>query len=193
MSTKGNSTLLFAPLAEDDPEKVTVAAKKLAALIDMKPTLTIGDTVVYADDVPQESDNSVTGGKLAFTVYNEDVDIINPVLGKKGTKKQIAGASDKEITDYESNGNDEPQYIKLGYIQALSGGRYKAIMFKKVKLSPYETESKTKEDKTTYTHSEIEGTIFLLDDGSYKLDAVCANKDDAVKTLQSFFVVKEAA
>ena len=183
MSTKGLCSIMFAPLSDTDDTKYTAEPSKFAAAIESKPSMDISDTKVYADNVPQECDNSVTGGKLVLTVYNEDVKIVNPLLGKTSKTTTIG---EEQVVVWESNGNDKAKYIGIGYIETTAKG-YKATMYKKVQLNPYETNSKTKEDKVSYNHSDIEGTIFLISDGSYKKEAICETKEAAIEALKSFF------
>lgn len=187
MANIGLRSFLYGKL--DEATGTYEAPKKLAGAIEFKEDLTTNDSKLYADDVLEESDTSVTGGKITLGVDDDDDAIFAPLLGKSVEKSQIG---EEEVNVVTSRTNDEPAAIGFGYISRKNKGRYKAYFYPKIKFAPYSVEGKTKEEKLEYTTPSVEGTLFPLEDETYRKEATVENLELAVKALESFFVQNTA-
>ncbi len=181
MANTGLSTFLH---AERDDEKGTYAVPgKLAGAIDIKEALDRNDAKLYADNELQDSDNSVTGGKITLTVDDDDDAIFAPVLGETVEEIQVDGKDYKKVI---SKTMDVPPGQGFGFITQKNGGKYKVSFYPKVKFTRGDEEAKTKEDKTEYTTPSVEGTIYPVD-GDYKMKISVNTLEEAKKVLYSLF------
>ena len=79
MANTGLSTFMHAKRDEKTGEYA--APGKMAGAIEFKETLDRNDAKLYADNELKDSDTSVTGGKLALTVDDDDETVFAPILG----------------------------------------------------------------------------------------------------------------
>lgn len=180
MAITGVSTFIHAPLEEKTNRYGT--PEKMAGAVDFKETLDRNDAKLYADNELKDSDTSVTGGKLALTIDNDDDTIFAPILGETVEKAQIKG---KEYNVVCSRTSDIPAYQGFGYIATKNGGKYKAIFYPKVTFVRNDEEAKTMEDKTEYTKPGVEGTIYPVD-GTYKETVTVDTLEEAKAALYYF-------
>lgn len=182
MAQIGLKSFLFGEL---DEETMTYAEpSKLAGAIEFKESLTTNDAKLYADDVLQESDTSVSGGTVTLGIDDDDDTIFAPLLGK--TVQEVTIGEEK-VKVAVSNTGDLPKAVGFGYITSKTKERYKVYFYPKIKFSPYSTDAKTKEDKLEYTTPSVEGTLFPLEDGTYKKESTVNSMAMAVNVLKSFF------
>ena len=161
--------------------------KKLAGAIEFQESLTTNDAKLYADDVLQESDTSVSGGTITLGIDDDDDAIFSPLLGKTVTKIML---EEESIDVSVSNTEDDPKAVGFGYITKKTKGKYKVNFYPKIKFSPYNLEARTKEESLEYTTPSVEGTLFPLENGDYKKEATVDSEEKAVKLLKSFFVTE---
>lgn len=181
MANVGLSTYLHAPLNEETG-KYDVPAK-LAGAIDFKEALDRNDAKLYADDSLQDSDSSVTGGKITLTVDDDDDVLFAPILGESVTKLQVG---EKEFDKVSSKTNDVPVPQGFGFITQKNGGKYKVSFYPKVTFIRADEEAKTKEDKVEYTKPTIEGTLYPVNE-LYKDKVLCNTLEEAKEVLYTLF------
>lgn len=189
MATKGLSTFLYATLDEKAGTYGTVA--KLAGAITFKETLNKSSDPVYADNVKKWEDTSVTGGKLALGVDDDDPKIFAPLLGRK-TRKVIVGEAEEEV--YVGNSADIAEPVGFGLIEFgrnESGNYYQLNFYPKVTFAPYDKDGETKKENSNYKMPSVEGTIYNRVNGDYKYENRNTSLVDAVKVLYALFGVQE--
>lgn len=186
MANIGLRSFLFAEMNEK--KKTYAAPTKLAGAIEFKESLTTNDAKLYADDVLQESDTSISGGNITLGIDDDDDTIFAPLLGKK---INIIKVGEEEVVVVTSNTADLPKAVGFGYITSKVGGKYKVHFYPKIKFSPYSIDAKTQEEKMEYTTPSVEGTLFPLEDGTYRKEATVGSLELAVATLKAFFVQDE--
>lgn len=163
------------------------APSKLAGAIEFKENLNSNDAKLYADDVLQDSDSSVTGGDITLGI-DDDPAIFGPLLGQKKNSIALSGGESKTVDVYDATSNDEPIAVGFGYISKKNGGKYKVVFYPKVKFAPYSVDAKTKEEKLEYTTPSVVGTIYPDEQtGLYRRTAVVESEADAVAALKALF------
>lgn len=164
------------------------APSKLAGAIEFKENLNSNDAKLYADDVLQDSDSSVTGGDITLGIDDDDPAIFGPLLGQKKNSIALSGGESKTVDVYDATSNDEPIAVGFGYISKKNGGKYKVVFYPKVKFAPYSVDAKTKEEKLEYTTPSVAGTIYPDEQtGLYRRTAVVESEADAVAALKALF------
>lgn len=73
------------------------APSKLAGAIEFKENLNSNDAKLYADDVLQDSDSSVTGGDITLGIDDDDPAIFGPLLGQKKNSIALSGGDSKTV------------------------------------------------------------------------------------------------
>ena len=185
MALNGIASFLHAPL--DEAKKSYGKVLKLSAAISYKETLDKNASAVYADNVKQWEDNSVTGGKITLGVLDDDPTIFAPLLGRK-TKKVSAGDGEKEV--YVGNSEDISQPVGFGFIEYGRNKKmpfYQVNFYPKVTFAPYDKEGETKKNNSDYKTPSIEGTIYNLDNGDYKYENRFDTLAEAVEVLYALF------
>ncbi|MBD5549475.1 MAG: hypothetical protein HDQ97_19205 [Lachnospiraceae bacterium] len=182
MAKKGLSTFLYAPL--DESTLTYGKVKKLAAAISYKESLTKNSVTVYADNIKQFEDNSVTGGNVALEILDDDPKIFTPLLGRKK----------KKIGDHEVNvGNTEDMPIPVGFglIENERVGTtvayYRVKFYPKVTFAPYDTEAQTGKDTPDYKNPTVTGSIYCLENGDYIIEDRYSTMEEAIKVLYAMF------
>lgn len=181
MASTGLSTYLHAKLDELTGTYETPA--KMAGAIDFKEALDRSDAKLYSDNQLNDSDTSVTGGKITLTIDDDDDAVFAPILGETVEKVNIGGA-ERDVVISKTDDNPTPQ--GFGFITKKNGGKYRVTFYPQVKFTRGDEEAKTAEDKTEYTKPTIEGTLYPLND-IYKKKVTVDSMEDAKKTLYGFF------
>lgn len=185
MATTGLSTYLHAERNETTGKYA--APSKLAGAIDFKEQLDRNDAKLYADNELQDSDTSVTGGKITMTVDDDDDTIFAPVLGE--TVKTVT-IGEKTYSKILSKTSDVPVEQGFGFITKKNKGKYRVTFYPRVKFTRGDEEAKTAEDKTEYTKPTVEGTLYPVN-GVYKEKVTVDTLEEAVTVLQSLFTPQE--
>ncbi len=182
MPKKGLSTFLYAPL--DENTLMYGEVEKLAAAISYKETLTKNTVAVYADNIKQFEDSSVTGGSIALEILDDDPKIFTPLLGRK--RKKVEG--------YEVNvGNTEDMPIPVGFglIENERVGKtiayYRVKFYPKVTFAPYDSEAQTGKDTPEYKNPTVTGSIYCMENGDYIMTERYLNMKEAIKVLYAMF------
>lgn len=190
MANIGLRSFLWAPCGADEGT-YTREPSVLAGAIEAKVSLSANDTKLYADDIKKFEDNSVSDGTISLTIDNDDESIFAELLGKTKIEKTVTlNGEEVTVSEYISSNQDVAIPVGFGYItgKQTDGGRlYRVNFFKKVSFKPFETDSKTKADKLEFTTPAIEGTIYMLNDGTYKIESVFENSETAIEYLKSLF------
>ena len=95
------------------------APGKMAGAIEFKETLDRNDAKLYADNELKDSDTSVTGGKLALTVDDDDETVFAPILGATLEEMKVG---EKTYQKMVSRTDDEPVYEGFGFITKKNAG-----------------------------------------------------------------------
>ena len=172
MANTGLSTFMHAKRDEKTGEYA--APGKMAGAIEFKETLDRNDAKLYADNELKDSDTSVTGGKLALTVDDDDETVFAPILGATLEEMKVG---EKTYQKMVSRTDDEPVYVTF---------------YPKVKFVMGDEEAKSAEDKTEYTKPTVEGTLYPVD-GEYKVRVITESLEEAKKVLEALFTPQEAA
>lgn len=147
------------------------------------------DAKLYADNELKDSDTSVTGGKLALTVDDDDETVFAPILGATLEEMKVG---EKTYQKMVSRTDDEPVYEGFGFITKKNGGKYRVTFYPKVKFVMGDEEAKSAEDKTEYTKPTVEGTLYPVD-GEYKVRVITESLEEAKKVLEALFTPQQDA
>ena len=182
MAKKGLSTFLYAPLNEE--ERTYGDVNKLAAAISYKEALTKNTVAVYADNVKQFEDNSVTGGSVTLELLDDDPKIFAPLLGRKMKK---VGAHTVNV----GNTEDMPIPVGFGLIENERTGTttafYKVKFYPKVTFSPYDTEAQTGKETPEYKYPTVTGSIYCIENGDYIMEERYPTIKEAIEVLYEMF------
>ena len=187
MANTGLSTFMHAKRDEKTGEYA--APGKIAGAIEFKETLDRNDAKLYADNELKDSDTSVTGGKLALTVDDDDETVFAPILGATLEEMKVG---EKTYQKMVSRTDDEPVYEGFGFITKKNGGKYRVTFYPKVKFVMGDEEAKSAEDKTEYTKPTVEGTLYPVD-GEYKVRVITESLEEAKKVLEALFTPQQDA
>ncbi len=181
MASIGLSTYLHAKL--DELTGAYETPKKMAGAIEFKEALDRSDAKLYSDDQLNDSDTSVTGGKITLTIDDDDDSVFAPILGETVEKANVGGAERDVVI---SKTDDDPTPQGFGFITKKNGGKYRVTFYPRVKFTRGDEEAKTAEDKTEYTKPTMEGTLYPLND-IYKKKVTVDSLEDAKKALYGLF------
>ena len=179
---KGLNTLLYAKLVSDDTHTADGIAvyepfKKLAGAIEIKPKLNQNSAELYSDDTLVDSDYSVSTVSLTITVDDDDDEILCDLIGM--TKDENGG--------YDASIYDESVPIAIGYIEVKGKSEYRVKFYPNCKVKPFDSDSKTKEDKVSFQTASVEVTASPLKNGMYKHQKTFSDSKASVEYLKSLF------
>lgn len=129
-------------------------------------TPTVSDASDYGDDKKQESDRSVTGGKLSLEL-NEKTPEAYALL---------TGATKSEDGSIISNTETVPPYVGIGCVgKSIVNGvkKYLVKWYYKVQFGEPNDENATKQENVSFTHTTLEGNISPLSNGDWKKEVPC--------------------
>jgi hypothetical protein len=142
---------------------------------------TIAEGVLYADNMKIEEVSEVTGGTLTLTV---DDDI-------PGTFSEILGQYYNETTGLlKMNASDNAPFVGVGEIVTgvKNNVKYFEVRFyKKLKFKPSLPQGATSTDSTNYSTTEVEGSLFIPDDGNYIIKRRFTTLEEAQAALANMF------
>jgi len=129
-------------------------ANKLSGAINCKPSLTIAEATLYADDTVAESAKEFVKGTLSLTTADDDDTVFAGLLGHSvdSTSKEVIKAVD-DVAPYVGFGRVVVRIVN-------NVKKYRAEFFPKVQFKDYQTEGKTKGENIEFATPTIEGTIF---------------------------------
>jgi len=157
MAKIGLRTSLFAPITDEPANAMPVYGPAVTGherLTSMDLSWTKNDSVLYADDVVAEADNSVTGAELKM-----GMDDLSAGFEKSALGVQAGGETGSE---YLEDTDDVGTPGGYGYVQVsvYKGVRkYVANWFFKVLFGKSDEAGVTKGEKIEYSTPEVTGTV----------------------------------
>lgn len=168
MATVGLKDLHMAVITNEAEGVITYdTIKKIAPIISADLTVGKESQILYGDNGPQESINAFKGGTIKLNVTDLTQETVATLLGKIHAEGVTI-----------SSGNDEAPYVAIGFCADKTGGKAKFVWLYKVQFAEVSESYETKGEKVEFKTPELEGTIFALPDGKWKIDYVGAVKND---------------
>lgn len=125
-------------------------------------TVTSSDVKDYGDNRVVETDTAVTGGTVSLEL-NEMLSENNAYI--------LGHAVDEESGEVTFSQDDIAPFLGLGAIgTSRRDGKNKYIgkFYKKVQFKEPNDENATRQENTNFTHSTLEGNMFVPEDGIWK-------------------------
>lgn len=129
------------------------------------------DVKDYGDDRTVETDTSFQNGTLSWEKNDLDDADYAYLLGH---------AIDQQTNEVLANANDIAPYVGIGVVgKARKNGAdvYKAKFYLKVQFHEPNDEHSSKQDSITFGHETIEGNVFMLENGDWKLTETFSGAD----------------
>lgn len=123
---------------------------------------TANDVKDYGDNSAVETDTSVTGGTTSIEVNEMANKIYSFLLGH---------TYDEEKNNIICNRDDIAPFIGLGAVGVSRANKkdyYTAKFYKKVQCKEPNDENATQQDTLSFTHTTVEGNLFVPEDGIWK-------------------------
>lgn len=146
-------------------------------------TTTSNDVKDYGDNRAVETDTSVTGGTTSVEI-NEMVNAIYSLL--------LGHTYDKEQDTIVCNKDDIAPFVGLGAVGISRSNRknfYTAKAYKKVQFKEPNDENATQQETLSFTHTTLEGNMFVPEDGVWKEQKTFATLKEAKDWLNEMFGV----
>lgn len=149
-------------------------------------TPSVSDVKDYGDDNIQETDTSVTGGTLSLELNEPTLENEAWILGHTydTTKGMIR------------NANNVAPYIGLGFVGKSKRKNvlvYRAKIYLKTQFKEPTDDNATKQESTTFNHTTMEGNLFQLKNGDWKVEKEFDTLDDAKKFVNTTLSITAAA
>ena len=125
-------------------------------------TTTSNDVKDYGDNYAVETDTSVTGGTVSLEINEMTNENYSYVLGH---------TYDTEKNLIQCNKDDIAPFLGIGAVGvSRNGGKdyYTAKVYKKVQFKEPNDENATQQDTLSFTHTTVEGNMFVPEDGNWK-------------------------
>ncbi len=126
---------------------------------------TNADVKDYGDDRAVETESGVTGGTLSIELNERTLEVAAHMLGHKLDE-------DKKTMEY--NAEDIAPYLGIGAIgksKRNNARKYTGKFYYKTQFHEPSDENATKQENVTFTHTTLEGNIFMLKNGKWKTEA----------------------
>ncbi|MCD7736962.1 MAG: hypothetical protein LUI07_08405 [Lachnospiraceae bacterium] len=127
---------------------------------------TSSDVKDYGDDRVVATDVSVTGGTLSLELNEPSLE----------NEAWILGHSVDADGAILRNTNDIPPYVGIGFVgksrKLDNTTAYRAKIYLKAQFKEPSDENATKQDSVSFSHTTMEGNLFQLENGDWKLDKV---------------------
>ena len=195
MAIKGLSTFLYGELV-NETAKTYMTPEKLSGAIEATPTVNFNTATIYSDNRLKHKDVSFSDGSLLLTVDYENKEVLSPLYGRTTEETSFTptgeGAVPLTLTKHISKSSDISVPQGFGYIiddfdVDNKKNVYVVRFFYKVEFAPTLTTVRTKEGNTTFTYSQLSGTIFELADKSWMEETDFDDLTAAVEYLTSLF------
>lgn len=125
---------------------------------------TSSDVKDYGDDRTVATDVSVTGGTLSLELNEPSM----------ANEAWILGHTIDADGAMLRNSNDIPPYVGIGFVgksrQLDNTTGYRAKIYLKAQFKEPNDENATKQESVTFSHTTMEGNLFQLENGDWKLD-----------------------
>lgn len=177
MAKVGLKYPVAAPLKEDGTyDEGYVIAKAIKASV----TTNNNDVILYADDGEAESDKSFKNGTISLNVDDLTQKTYADMLGHKYT---AAGTEENaEPETVVASAGDIAPYLGIGFygeIRRNNKPSFMAKWLKKTQFAEPNDETDTKGETVTFQTPTIEGTVFKMEDGTWKEQAEFATEAEA--------------
>lgn len=149
-------------------------------------TTTSNDVKDYGDNRAVETDTSVTGGTVSVEI-NEMVNMLYAYL--------LGHTLDGEDGHIVCSKDDIAPFVGLGAVGiSRSEGKdiYTAKAYKKVQFKEPNDENATQQDTLSFTHTTLEGNMFVPEDGVWKEQKTFDTLKEAKTWLNELFGVTES-
>ena len=151
MATIGLDKLYYAAITEGSNGNESYGTPvQLAKAISAELSVELNEAILYADDGRAESVKEFKSGTLSLSI--DDL--------KPNQVAALLGAEIDENGALVSRGEDEPQYVAIGFRARKANGKYRYFWLYRVQFGIPGTSLATKGDSITFSTPTIEGTIF---------------------------------
>lgn len=136
-------------------------------------TPTSSDVKDYGDNGVAETDTSVTGGTIALEI-NEMLNELNAFL--------LGHSLDEKTGEVVFNQDDIAPMLGIGAVGTSKRNgkhKYTAKMYHQVQFKEPNDENSTKQENTSFVHTNLEGNLFVPEDGDWKAQNEFDTLDEA--------------
>jgi phi13 family phage major tail protein len=147
-------------------------------------TVTSADVKDYGDNRVTETYNAVTGGTVSLEL-NEMLSELNAFL--------LGHKVNEETGEIVFNQDDTIPFIGLGAIGTSKRdgkNKYIAKFYRKIQLKEPNDENSTQQENVSFTHSTLEGNMFVPEDGEWKDQNEFDTLDEAKEWLNEKVGIK---
>ena len=147
---------------------------------------TSNDVKDYGDNRTVETDTSVTGGTVSLEINEMTNESYAYVLGH---------TFDEEKNLVKCNKDDIAPFLGIGAVGvSRNAGKdsYTAKAYKKVQFKEPNDENATQQESLTFTHTTVEGNMFVPEDGNWKDQQTFDTLEAAKAWLNEMFAVTVA-
>ena len=140
---------------------------------------TSNDVKDYGDNRTVETDTSVTGGTVTIDHNELTLEEYAYILGH---------TMDETGQNVISNTNDVAPFLGIGAVgksKRNNANKYTAKFYYKTQFREPSDENATKQESTTFTHTNLEGSMYELENGDWKDQKEFDTLDDAKTWLNT--------
>lgn len=151
-------------------------------------TVSANDAKDYGDDRLLVTDVSVTGGTISAELNEPTLEIEAWLLGHKYN----------ETSGVVRNAEDTPPYLGVGIVgksrsSTKKGIIYRAKVYLKNQFKEPNDEHTSKQDSTTFNHTTLDGNLFVLKNGDWKIEKEFDSLDEAKTFVDTKLGITAAA
>lgn len=155
-----------------------------AAAVNGSPTTS--DVKDYGDDRTVETDVSVTGGTLSLELNEPTME----------NEAWMLGHEVEETGGMVRNVNDIPPYLGIGFVgKSKRDGKtvFKSKVYLKSQFKEPNDENQTKQENVTFSHTTLEGNLFQLENGDWKVENEHETLEAAKTAVNTLLCLTEAS
>lgn len=180
MAKKGLKYICIAKLQEDGTYADGFHIGPSAKLAVTPSTNTAKD---FGDNRAVVTDTSVTTGTVSIEVNEFTNKVHAQALGHEYNEQ-------KDVVICRSD--DVAPYLGVGCIGESTGEKpYKAVIYNKVQFKEPSSEYETKQEQVSYTHTNLEGDFYTLEDGAYSIKAGFDTEKEAEDYINEKFKIQK--
>ena len=151
MATIGLDKLFYSPITLDNNGQETYGTPvQLAKAISAELSVELNEAILYADDGQAESVKEFKSGSLSLNIDDFKPEAVAALLGAEIDENGVL----------VSRGEDNPNYVAIGFRARKANGKYRYFWLYRVQFAVPGTSLDTKGDSITFSTPTIEGTIF---------------------------------
>lgn len=146
---------------------------------------TANDVKDYGDDRVVETDTSVTGGTITCEKNELTLEQYAYMLG------HTLDATKKEVL---SNTDDIAPFLGVGLVgksKRSNAGVYTGKFYYKCQFKEPSDENTTKQESTTFSHTSLEGNLFQLENGDWKIQKEFSTLAEAKTWVNGLLSIEE--